>query len=465
MTSIFLHRLVWSAPAVVIFIALTCVIASCNHQPVTDKKSGIDVMLPDLSPRPGEKKPSAEFLKAQQELGRIRSEIMQKPDAATSYVAATQIYLQEGRITGEHDRYMNTAGRLIDEALKRDPDSYEALVTKGSMMMSLHNFTEARALAECAIARFPESAFAYGVLCDAHVELGEYDLAVKACDKMLSLRPDLRSYARASYLRELHGDIDGAIEVMVRAVDAGVPGTEERSWAMYQFGNLLVNQGKLDSAEFVFRAIEEERPGYYFTQNGLAMAKALRGDRNQAISILETARRNAADHVFLENLADVYHAEHREDSVKAVEQNVLREFAHHERQGWNVDREYAMFCCNHGINLEESLKRARRDYERRPANIDALDAYAWALHMNGKSAEAVPYMEKALRLGSRNRALSTRAGLIYHGAGDNRRAMELLQGSALNGTVVPVQYQESVRNTLETLSGRSRVRQTGKKVG
>jgi tetratricopeptide (TPR) repeat protein len=465
MTAILLHRLRGTAPVAAVIITLASIVASCNRQPVTEQTSGIEGLLPDLTPRPGESKASAEFLKSQADLARIRAEIIQKPEVVKNYVAAAQIYLREERITGEHHLYMKTASRLIDESLKRDPDNYEAIVTTGSMFMTLHKFSAAKEIIGRAIARYPESAIAYGVLCDAHVELGEYDQAVQACDKMLSLRPDLRSYARASYLRELHGDIDGAIEVMVRAIDAGVPGSEERSWAMYQFGNLLVNQGKLDSAEYVFKAIEEERPGYNFTQNGFSVVKALRGDRKSAIAILEAARLKASDHVLLENLADFYRAEHSDDSAKAAEQNVLRDFAHHESQGWNVDREYAMFCCNHGIYLQEALNRARRDYERRPENVDALDAYAWALHMNGKSVDALPFMEKALRLGSRNPALSIRAGMVFYGAGDNRRAMEHLQSMSRRDAVVPVLYQDAVRSTVGKLGGISRTHQTSKKVG
>ncbi len=45
---------------------------------------------------------------------------------------------------------------------------------------------------------------------DANVELGNYDEAVKLADKMVEIRPDLRSYSRVSYLREIHGDVDGA---------------------------------------------------------------------------------------------------------------------------------------------------------------------------------------------------------------------------------------------------------------
>src|ERR1700733_8624320 len=46
-------------------------------------------------------------------------------------------------------------------------------------------------------------------------------LAAEAYQRMVSLRPDLSSYNRASYYRFVAGDAPGAIEVMKRAIDAG----------------------------------------------------------------------------------------------------------------------------------------------------------------------------------------------------------------------------------------------------
>ena len=51
-----------------------------------------------------------------------------------------------------------------------------------------------------AVALNPNNAFVYGLLCDANVELGHYDEAVRMADKMNQVRPDLRAYSRVSYL-------------------------------------------------------------------------------------------------------------------------------------------------------------------------------------------------------------------------------------------------------------------------
>lgn len=56
----------------------------------------------------------------------------------------------------------------------------------------------------------------------------------------MSIRPDLRSYSRISYLREIYGDLDGAIEAMKLAVTAGYPGYEQTAWARLTLGKKLI---------------------------------------------------------------------------------------------------------------------------------------------------------------------------------------------------------------------------------
>jgi len=86
---------------------------------------------------------------------------------------------------------------------------------------------------------FPYNAFVYGILVDANVEMGNYDTAVDKADKMVSIRPDLRSYSRISYLREIHGDNTGAIDAMKLAVDAGAAGDEATEWGQNTTGKIV----------------------------------------------------------------------------------------------------------------------------------------------------------------------------------------------------------------------------------
>jgi pentatricopeptide repeat protein len=380
----------------------------------------------NLIPRSSDAIASTEFLNAQKAVEYYRDLIRKKPEVVQNHVELAQIYIQEARVTALHHEYFPKAERLLNVALEKDPNNFNALITKAGMLATLHQFEEAKDLAQHAIALNPYSAFSYGVLVDCLVELGNYDEAVKASDKMLSIRPDLRSYARAAYLRELHGDHEGAKEAIKMAGDAGVYGHENRAWAFYNLGKLFLTEGKLAEAEYIFNGILKERPTYAFAMSGLAHVRSAQGRHDEAIALLKKAWETTPEHIFLEELADVYAATGQTTLAKETIEQVLREFSDHRTEGWNIDHEYAMFCANHEINLEEALKSARRDFERRPKNIDALDAYAWTLFRSGNVSAAAPLIEQALRLGTKNPAMHVRAAMIFNAMGNTAKAHALL---------------------------------------
>lgn len=383
--------------------------------------------LSRLSPRSGEISPSSEFLNAQRSVDRYREQIQSHPDLIKNYIELAQIYLQEARVTGRHHEYVPKAKYLLDEALSRDSENFDALILKSSLLMTLHQFEDAKQIAERAIARNAYSAFAYGVLCDALVELGNYDEAVKVADKMQSIRPDLRSYARVSYLRELHGDVRGAREAMKLAADAGLNGQESRSWVLYNLGNLYLSEGKLDTAQFIFRGILDERPNYAFALSGLAQVKKTEKQYAEAIELLVKAVQEEPEHIFLEQIANIYRAMGQYESEQAISKKVLEAFEQHKKEGWNIDMEYAIFCSNHGINLQDALTSAAREYHRRPANIDALETYAWTLYKNGRASEAAQYIDRAMRLNTHRATLYSHAAMIYKAVGDNVKSMSYQQ--------------------------------------
>lgn len=414
--------------------------------------SSSQTLAPNLSPRSGDAIGSAEFLNAQHAVEYYRSVIQNNPNDPKPHVELAQLYIQEARITALHHEYFPRAEELLKRALDLDPSNFNALITRASMYATLHRFEEAVPLAERALRINPYSAFAYGVLMDTQVEMGEYDAAVETCDKMLAIRPDLRSYARASYMRELHGDLSGAIAAMHMAADAGVTGHENRAWALYNLGKLYFSAGKPDTASFIFKGILDERPSYAYAMAGLATIHASKKEYAEAIRLLEEAYRVTADHIFMEELAELYGVNKQASRASETIEFVLREFEDHQAEGWNIDKEYAMFCANHNINLNEALDRAAREYRRRPENIEALDVYAWTLFKNGRVAEAIPYTEKALRLGTLNAGMRFRAGLIHEAAGNRRKALELVQQALGESLFINVLYADEAQRALQRLT-------------
>ena len=131
------------------------------------------------------------------------------PKDTKAAIALSSLYIQEARITGNYMYYDAAAMKYINNVLDNEPDNFEALTLKSLLYMSQHHFADGLTIAEKAQKINPYNALIYGILVDGNVEMGNYKTAVENSDKMDSIRPDIRSYSRISYLREIHGDYPG----------------------------------------------------------------------------------------------------------------------------------------------------------------------------------------------------------------------------------------------------------------
>ena len=263
----------------------------------------------------------------------------------------------------------------------------------------------------------PYKAAALGIRVDALVELGRYPEAVTALQQMVDLRPDLESYSRVSYLRELHGDVPGAMAAMRMAADTAIPGSEPWLWTTTHLGHLYWSQGDLDGAERLYRAVLQKKADYPFAQFGLARIAAARDDKQAALAILRPLAARLPLPEFLAALGDLYaglgderQAQEQYDLLHVIQQ--LNAAA-----GMNVDLELVTFDVVHGVDAQSALAAAQAAYQERPT-IYAADTLAWALHRTGDDQAAWRYSQEALRLGTRDALLHAHAAAIAESLGD-----------------------------------------------
>ncbi|MEJ7713591.1 MAG: hypothetical protein WKF84_28030 [Pyrinomonadaceae bacterium] len=86
------------------------------------------------------------------------------------------------------------------------------------------------------------------------------------------------------------------------------------------------------------------------------------------------------------------------------------------------------YYADHTRKPTEALRIARLESARR-RDIHTLDAYAWALYVNGDYAEARRQIERALTIGFRDAAFLFHAGSISSKLNDQARAARYLQQS------------------------------------
>ncbi len=315
-------------------------------------------------------------------------------------LALVQLFVNEARITGEHGHYYPAALKAIDGIglAKASKDvRFRALSAKAGVQLSLHDFASALETAEKAVALNPYNAQIYGALVDANVELGRYEEAVAMADKMVSIRPDLRSYARVSYLREIYGQVEGAIDAMQLAVDAGYPGYEQTAWARLTLGELQQRYGQLEQAEMQYKIALAEREDYPFALGALADLAIERKEYQKAEGLLKEACAIIPEFGFYESLARVYKATGREEAFQQTLEELWVMLKEDTDSGHNMNLEYAELYSELAGDQEKALEYATKEYEKRPGNIDVNRVMAKIHHRMGNGTAAAKHLEAARR--------------------------------------------------------------------
>lgn len=187
---------------------------------------------------------------------------------AQALVQLGDVYLQKARETGDPTYYTKADG-VLRKALDLQPQRDDAMSVMGTLCLARHQFREALDWGQRAQRLNPSSSRAYGVIGDAYIELGEYPNAAETIQRMVNLRPDLSSYSRVSHVRELFGDVEGAIQAMKSAVAAGGPVAENTQWCRVQLGHLYFNAGRLDEAVAEYQQAVATLPNYVHALAGL----------------------------------------------------------------------------------------------------------------------------------------------------------------------------------------------------
>ena len=344
-----------------------------------------------------------------------------------SFVSLGYDYLQKARQNGD-PAYYSRAERSFDIVLRRDPHDVDALLGAATLAGLRHEFREQLRLGVEARHLMPESVGAYPEIADAQVELGRYPAAETTLQRMVDRKPNLSAYARISYYRELHGDLDGAIDAMRLGISAGGGAPENVAYVQVLLGDLELQGGKVRAARLAYVAALRSLPGYPAALVGLARADAADGDLGRAAVRL----RRAADRLPLTStlllLADVERTLGRHDEAGASLAAARAEQTLYRQARTLPDAEAVLTEANHG-SPARAVRLGRRVWAAAPS-VRSADALGWAFTRAGDPRRGLVWARRALHTGSLDPLFRLHAGVAARRAGERPAAERYLTGAA-----------------------------------
>lgn len=318
-----------------------------------------------------------------------------KPDNLHYKVLLAGAYIQKMRETTDFS-YVARASGILDEAIARDGANYEALRLRTEVALERHDFKRAADLS-LQLTRIAESdPWNYGTLGDAYIELGDYDKAADAYQKMINMRPDLSSYNRAAHYRFLMNDMKGAVEIMKRAIEAGSPAAENVAWCWVELGNYYLKSEQARDAEAAFGAALRTFPNYHPAWGGIGKARLAAGKNESAVEAFLRAQGIVPLPEYAAGLYDAYSRMGKKAEAAKQLATLDAIDALGRANGEKANRSLALIFADHDYRLGRALELARAELEFR-RDVYTYDALAWALYKNGRLEEAAKAMESAVR--------------------------------------------------------------------
>jgi cytochrome c-type biogenesis protein CcmH/NrfG len=334
-----------------------------------------------------------------EQVAALQAAVRANPRNADEYVLLADAYMQKVRETGDAGYYRRAEG-VLAIARRLDPRDSAVYTGLGTLALARHDFRAGLAYGRRAQALAPDLVRPLGVVVDAQVELGRYHDAARTLQRMIDEKPNLASYARVSYFRELHGDLDGAAQAMRLAVNAGGAAPENVAYVQTLLGQLELTRGHLAAASRAYRLALYRFPSYAPALAGLARVDLASGRRALGIRRLRdvVSRLPLPEYVIALGEAELAagrgRAAREDFALVRAEQRLLA------ANGVNTDTEIAVFEADHG-SPARALVLARRSWRNAPS-VRSADALGWALTAAGHPRAGLTWARRALRLGSRD---------------------------------------------------------------
>jgi len=353
----------------------------------------------------------------------LQSRLRSKPVDAVGWATLGLNYVQQAKVTVDPSYYTKAGGVLATSLRLQPVDNFVAAAGQAALAAARHDFAGARTWAQQGIDIDPYNATLYGALDDADTQLGLYDEAFAATQKMLDLRPGTPAFSRAEYVFELRGETAKAVESMQRALQQA-PTPADAAFARYFLAQLAFDSGHAQGALLEISKGIAADPTYPALIEGRAKAEAALGQTDAALKDYADIVGRVPQPEYVVEYGELLESVGRTAEAKAQYDLFLTEERLFQSSGVALDTDPTLFAADHG-DPTDALAYAKKGILIRPF-IEMQDAYAWALHVNGRDREALTVEQKALSLGTRSALFHFHLGMIQKSLGDRASARTAL---------------------------------------
>ncbi|GGM73138.1 hypothetical protein GCM10011609_06220 [Lentzea pudingi] len=362
----------------------------------------------------------------QRTIAAAQDRLRRLPSDADTWAQLGSAYVEQARITGDPAFYGKAQGALESSLRHRPEGNGLAHLGLGALANARHDFAAARDEAERARAVRPDTAEVYGVLADALTQLGAADEARAAVQRMLDLEPGVPAFTRAAYDFEQRGEVDSARQALTRALDASSSPTDTL-FSRYQLGELAFDNGDLDEASTQYEQgllIDPLDPALL---QGRAKVAAARGNLDDALAAYAGLVARVPSPQYLHEYAVLLRGAGRTDDAARQFDLLAQQERLLAAAGSTDDLATSVAAADRG-DPAAALAAAEREWARRQHPLVA-DALAWALHLAGRDAEALPYADRAAATGWRNATFAYHRGMILRALGRTAEAADALDSA------------------------------------
>lgn len=352
-------------------------------------------------------------------------EILQKAtekniDSLDPWILLGRAWARKARRTKDPGYWLNVDA-CAKVVFEREPKHRMARQLAAMVQLEQHAFADAKDAAEQLLLEDSDDLEALGLKSDAALELGQFDTALQAAQKMVDIKPNLPSYARAAHLRWLQGDSNAAKSIYKAAFDARDPrDPEPYAWILTEAALIFWHEGDIEGADKGFdKALEafSDEPSALLGKARVALAK---GDSKQA---LEFANRALA----ISGTAEAYwissDAKILAGDTKGADEAAEKLVAIGQKSD---KRTLAAYWATKNKNIDEALKLAKEEANIRQ-DIHTRDVLAWVYYRKGDFKAARKESDEAMAHGTKEPILLYHAGAIRLAQGEKKDGESLIR--------------------------------------